>query len=283
MAVMTLAMIATAFGLAGMDPAQADSATTISFVEPTKSVSYGSDWHTVIRVTAAYDTLDTPDGTVDVFADGSATPLVAGITIYRGGVAYLSEDASAPPLAAGDHQLTALFHPSAGSALITSQTPTPLTLTVTPLGLTARATVEAAAAVPTVDLSLSGAWVKALSVPAGKWTVRVVDSENRQLLSKTVSQSAGSTTPVAVDLRDGPRPGQTVTVTATFVSPAVAAGGTLTQPVPLKITLPSLTPAQVLSAPMPWWSAGIAVLAVLISAGPLVVQLRRARRRRAAP
>jgi hypothetical protein len=269
-----------AFTLASAPAAFADDATSITFSKTAQSVAFGSDWWAGITVTSQYRTLDSPDGTVDVYADGATTPFVGGLSLFRGGMAYLTPAVSRPPLAAGTHTLTAIYRPSGGSGLISSQTAVPLTITVTPLELTASAALDRSAASPTVDLSLSGAYVDALSTPSGNWTVDVTDAAGRSVFSTRVVQPKGQRGPLSVDLGNRISAGDAVTITTVFSSPDAKAGAKLTQAAPVKLVIPGLTPVQFLSIPMPWWYLAISVLLAVCAAALLIVQIVRSRRRR---
>jgi hypothetical protein len=253
--------------------ASADEGTTVAFDKSTETVRYGSDWWRAITVSTQYqDVLDTEDGTIDVYADGAPTAFASGLALYRGGVAYLTPDSRKAPLATGSHTLTAIYRPASGSGLNSSQTVTPLTVTVTPLALTATAALDQDAASPTLQLGLSGAYVDALSVPAGEWRVTVTDPAKRTVFTATAPQRAADTNPVEVDMGRRLHPGDDVTITATFSSERVV-GATLSQPKPLSLELPALTAAQVLGQPVPPWMLILAVVLMLLAALWFIIQI----------
>jgi hypothetical protein len=270
---------AAALTLAAPSAAFAEGSTSIVFGESSQTVDFGSDWYEMLTVTSEGRTLDGPDGTVDVYADGATTPFVGGITLYRGGTAYLTPRITGVPLAAGTHTLTAIFRPASGTSLVSSQTATPLSIIVTPLRLTATAKLDPDAVRPTVRLALSGPYVAALTTPTGRWTVVAADAAGRSVFRATVSQPAGDGTPIGVDLGSKLSPGDSVKISATFAASADAASGaTLTQPDPLTLRLPELTVGQVLGRSVPWWTLGLAGGVILAAAAWLVVALVRLRK-----
>lgn len=278
-----------ALGLAGLTlgvatPAAADVATQIAFDQPGATATFGSDWVVPVTVTASdFGVLDGPAGTVSIFVEGVAGAYAEGMPIYRGGVAFFAQPDARPPLGAGAHLLTAVFTPAAGSGLMTSQTATPFTLTITPLALEAHAAVDEAVgdeAAPYLHLWLSGEFVDALGAPAGSWEVALGSDDARTM---TLEQPAGSADPLEVSLADDVRPGRTLEVTATFLpDPAVAGGIELSGPEPVSYQAPSRSPGDLLASSvlLPWW---LVIVLLLLLAGVvaalvvLLVQRRKAR------
>jgi hypothetical protein len=272
----------------------ADQQTTIAFAQSSQSVGYGSDWVVSLSVGAVIKTgpttsvtsdLDENDGTVDVFVDGGATAFASSLHIYPGGEVFLTQPSAVATLAAGSHTLTAVFRPAAGSRLATSQTAAPLTLTVTPLDLTASATLVKRGRNPVVRASLTGAYVKGLGAPAGTWKITLTGGGTKTPLTQQVVQTAGG--PASLDIPLGPvQPGTAVSIQVTFAPAAGDAGGPVTQPGRLHYAVPALTPAEIASMPIPapWWGIGLAAFIVFAAAAILTIQiLRLVRRRRATP
>lgn len=268
-----------------VSPAAADEPSTIEFDSASESVEFGSNWVVTLTIDGPdYITVDTPSGTVEVLVEGIAGAFATDVPIYRGGVVYLSQPTDVALLGAGEHRLTAIFHPAAGSGLVSSQTPTPFVLTVAPLALTATATVvddSLDPGAPYLELDTSGAFVEALGSPAGQWTIAVTDGSN-QVLARTVDQSAGATEPERVSLADVIRPGRTYAIETTFEPESEAASGaTLTGPEPISYTVPAASPIEFLTTAvaLPWWLLALLVLAVLGSIAWLIVVIVRGRPR----
>lgn len=275
-------------------PARADSNVTLTFEPGEVTVPFGGDWLVEVQLNVAVsddegDGYPVPDptwGTVDIQLDDVAGIYSAGLAIQRGGVVYFARPTAAPLLAAGVHHATAIFRPSQGG-LLESQSATPLTITVTPLGLSPRLEileVPGDEASPYAVLDLTGEYVDALGTPAGSWSV-TVERDGTQLQQSAVDVQAGDG-PVNLSLAEYVKPGTVLTVAAAFTpEQAVAGGVTLAETAPQEIVTPALTPIEWLSraVAVPWWMVAVAVAVLLGAVAVAIVVLVRYRRKPAEP
>lgn len=272
--------------LASPTPAwAADQPTTIAFESPSQTTGFGSDWFATIHVTTQYGQVAENAGTVDVYVDGGATPFAGGVAIHPGGEVFVTQPAATEPLAAGAHSLTAIFRPAAGSGLATSQTATPLSLTVTPLDLQASARLVTTGREPVVRVSLAGAYVEALGTPAGEWSLTATGTNGQTPIERRVPQSAGAGASLDIALGEV-TPGSRLSITTRFIPGVGESGGTIAQPSVLHYTVPALTAVEIVSTPVPapLWAVILAACIVLGGAVALVLQsVRLARSRRTPP
>jgi hypothetical protein len=284
----TLGLVAAFLGLglavAVPAAAHADTPTSIAFTSQSSTVEFGGDWVIGVTVSTAPGLLlDQQSGTVEVQVEG-VPGVFASVPVFEGGDAFVSQPVALPPLGSGEHRFTAVFRPAAGSGLVTSQTPTPYVLTVTPLAIEAHAELveDTLEGTPSLELSLSGSYVDSHGTPPGSWAVSGTDGD-RDSLSTTIEQDAGSD-PASISLADTVRPGRTLTITAVFTPDASIAGGVeVTQPATVEYTADPLTALETLQVgvPLPWWLVALIAIVVLGLVAALIVVL--VRRRRPAP
>ena len=223
--------------LAVASPALADSPTTTAFVgETAVTAAFGQSWALSVSVTgdsfgeeAASVTaaLGPKDGTLSVTVSGVGGTFSTGIPIQEDGHAYVTQPLGQPLLAAGEYQVTAIFSPASGTRWTTSQTATPASLTITPLGLLPRAEVVSdptVSAKPYIAASLSGEYVDTWGTPAGVWTFALADGGDA-VFSTTVAQVDGATEPLRVPIKEKLRGGRDLTLTTQFTPITEIAGG----------------------------------------------------------
>jgi hypothetical protein len=292
-AVLTALWAAIASPAAAAPEGDKSGPTAIVLSAPSEtSWAFGARWSLEARVVSSPGKFNAPvdagEGTVDVFVEGIAGPFIDDAPIQAGGVAYLTQPDGVPPLGAGDHRLSAVFTPAAGSGLDISQTSAPVTLTITPLALEPSiGLVDGSLGEKTASLrlSLGGAYVEAAgAAPAGIWHVQVATATGKTAFTKDVTQTP-SVTPIEIvvpALDDD----SDYSATATFEPAAeVAPGVTVTAPAPVAFT--TLAPGNLdwltETVPLPT-AAAIAVLvvtALLVLAAIIITILRLVRRTRA--
>lgn len=291
--------IAVALGLAAAStlliatPAHADTLTSTYFVgERAVSAPFGSDWLLTVAVSpvggGVANSVGPTDGTLSVLVDGA--PFIAELPVNPGGLAFIAQPASAHPLPAGDHEITAVFTPTAGGEYGASRTGLTTTLTITPLSVTPIVEIVTAAdevAVPTVRTSFAGEYVTELGAPpAGEWRVTVTNDAGDEVFSQTArqpTQSAdGEIDPLDLPITARLDSGATYSVDTEFVADSsIATGLTFDAPEPLALMTADLTIAEKLVEPvaMPLWAI-IALIAAPLVALLTVVALGLALRRR---
>ena len=251
----------------------ASNPTKIVFDTPSETVGYGSNWNLSITVSAAYTEFDSSSGTVNVLIKGVPGVYASGIPVNDGGVAFLSPPSAKPPLGAGTYTLTAVFQPSGGTGLGDSQTKSPATLTVSPIGLQATATVVQTVRnnAPSADVVAKLTPAKGATNPAGTWDVVAVDAAGGASLTASATVAAGTVDPTTIEL-PSVKPAHDYTVTTTFVpDPSISNGYAVTNAVPAKLDLPDTSIVQVLTNPTPepigvLAAIGIVLFALLIGA-----------------
>jgi hypothetical protein len=223
-ALAVLVMAALGGAVLGPLSASADGAsTTTSFVDTTQvSVDFGADWLITIKVSVNDFpvNLDNTYGAVDVYLSGINGAYATGLPLEPGGVAYFAQPTAQPPLGAGTYAVTAIFQPSAGGGLKTSQTTSPTSITVSPLNLNPSVKVTdnpSVAAVPTITATLAGNYVdKNGGAPSGVWSFIVSDSSGKSVFESKVAQSAGEKNPLVIGIDSGIKQGTTYSLESTF-------------------------------------------------------------------
>jgi hypothetical protein len=227
--------VLAALGGAVLGPlsASADgSSTTTAFVDTTPvTVAFGADWLITIKVSVNdYPVnLDNTYGTVDVYLSGINGAYATGLPLQPGGLAYFAQPTAQSPLGAGTYTVTAIFQPSAGGGLKTSQTTTPASITVSQLNVNPSVKVTddpSVAAVPTITASLAGSYVDTNGgAPSGVWSFTVNDSSGKSVFDSKVAQAAGEKKPLVIGIDSGIKQGTTYTVESTFTpSKSIAPG-----------------------------------------------------------
>jgi hypothetical protein len=272
-------------------PAHADDymTTTTEFVTTSiEPVAFGEQWlaESKVVLNGSGAPAGPTDGTIDFYLTGIGGAFASAVPIQPGGVAYLSQPDAQPMLAAGVYDITAVFTPALGTGYSSSQTTTPLTLTIQPLEVVPAARVlepEVGAEGASVELSLGGSYTELKqNSPAGVWDVQVLSPKGEPVFGSRVEQPAALeplTVPVDAELKSGTQYSVSVVFTA---DPALAGGVTVT-PVPELAfeTVPAgpldwaLAPV---AAPLPAMIAVGAVLLALLAAA-VVLAVRRAPRR----
>lgn len=264
--------------------AVAANPTTVVFApaDPV-TVQFGDEW--VIKV--AVDTTNewTPTapvqpsgGTIDIYLKGFAGPYAAGLPIQPDGIAYFAQPVDQPLLAAGDHELTAIFVPSGGSGLATSQTAAPLLLTVTSVPVTTAVAVEQDAAVsryPIITARLGGDYVDRLGgAPSGTWSFAVTDSKGEVVFDEDFAQKQSSVEPLRVEITSRLDAGETFTVASQFIPVDELAAGLEVTKTPTKtFTTPGSTFADVVSTRLafPWWMVLVVGGLLLALVGTVII------------
>jgi hypothetical protein len=279
-----LAALAVAVAAVSMPTAAAAALpTTIAFAAPTIEAPFASDWVMEIQVTAPDSgyLVGPGDGRVEVVIDGVAGTW-ATLDLVAGGVAFLSQPADQPLLAAGTYSLRAILIPS-GTAL-TSVTSAPATLTVTPLAVAADVTVTSAGEVLEVTSALTGEYLEATgTAPPGVWTFELsAVGRDTVIETRQRAQDAATLDPETVSFSVPIAAGTTYLVAWTFVpvdelAPGLVLEGTGT----VEYRTPDATLFTWLTAPVEapiWVWLGIALGLLALIAAVVVLALRRRRR-----
>ena len=278
------ALLAGSLALAPALPAAAEGMpTTTKFVgAASQEISFGSAWFVKIQVRQAeyYSPLDSADGTVDVFAKGIAEPLGDDLPLTRDGIAFFSQPAGNPLLAAGSYELSAVFTPASGTSNATSRTTKTATLVITPLAVATSFSIvddPARYPVPTVEARVSGAYVDATGqAPVGSWAIVVTDSAGAEVFTSTAAQSADSSIPTPIAVTSGTEPGETYTVNAVFTPAETIAGGLTvgaSEPVEFTTTPAGAFDGAVAPVSLPWWIIITLIALVVVLAGAVVALL----------
>lgn len=240
--------------------------TTVVFspAEPV-TVQFAENWVITVEVESSNDwtptaRVQTADGTVDIYLAGFAGPYAAGLPVQPDGVAYFAQPADKPLLAAGDHELTAVFVPSGGSGLATSQTTAPLRLSVAASQVTTAVSVDQDAAVskyPIITAKLGGDYVDRVGGgPSGTWSFEVTSSKGEVVFDEDFAQKQSSDDPLRVEITSRLGAGETFTVASRF-SPVeeLAVGLEVAAPPTTTFTTPGTTFADAISTRLafPWW------------------------------
>lgn len=256
-----LAAGALTIGVAGAAQA-ADVPTTIVFTtEPATAATFGSDWELAVRVTSELNgqpvIVSSSDGTVDFLVEGEPGAYVDDAKIYPGGVAYFTQPSTVDPLGVGEHTVTAVFTPAAGSDFVTSKTKKSVMLSITALTITPSVSIvddPAVVSVPTVRTSIAGSFVEENGAPpSGTWTVTGTDSSGAEAFTISADQptqaAEGSVGVLDIPIESELEPGETFTVTAVFAPDAsVAPGLEFEDAAAATFTTRELTAAEVLSS-----------------------------------
>jgi len=219
-------------------PANADTGTTIEFVgETAVSAQFGGQWSLTVSLFGQQDpygeypsggALGPKTGTVSVTVSGIGGTFSAGIPIQEDGRAYVTQPMNQPLLPAGEYQVTAIFTPAANTQWSTSQTGTPATLAISPLGLAAEAKILSDPTIsqhPFIEASLSGEYVDTSGeTPAGTWNFAVSDGD-KEVFAEAVAQTAGSDGAIRVSIPVELRSGRELTLRTEFVPISEIAGG----------------------------------------------------------
>ncbi len=255
--------------------ASAGVVTSVTFAQPDPvAVDFGTEWNIVLVVGSEYDSgpslrLSPTDGTVDVFLSGIGGPYASALPIQPDGTVYFSQPSAKPLLAAGDYDVSAIFNPAPGGYYSTSQTASPLKLSIKALGISPRVEVSTVAAVskyPVITATLTGAYVDANGgAPAGTWNFVVSGTSGKEVFGTDAPQVQGATDPVRVEISARLPRGAEYTVASTFTPAVELAGGLTVAGVPsADFQTPGGTLGESLGAsiPLPLWL--IIVLGVLL-------------------
>lgn len=258
-------------------PSSASAAivTTVAFeTEGPVSITFGDSWFLRISVTSTWDDgptmrLGPNDGTVDVYFSGIGGAYATALPIQPDGLVYVTQPEAKPLLPAGEYQVTAIYNPAPGGYFETSQTATPLALTVASLEVTPTVEVVNDAAVserPVITASIGGSYVEATGgAPAGTWHFIVTDAEDQPVFDSSFAQAQGSTQPLRVEIDSQLDEGESYTVIAAFTPVDELAGGLTVSDLPdSTFQTPSGTFGEAMSAPLPMPIAVAILLLVLL-------------------
>lgn len=272
--------------------ASAGVITTIGFAtDGPVTVAYGEDWFLRLSVASNYEEgpslrLGPNDGTVDVYLSGVGGTFAAGLPIQPDGLVYVSQPSGQPLLAAGDYEVTAIYNPAPGGYYDTSQTATPLLLTVTPLEVVPMVEVVNDAAVserPVITASLSGSYIDATGgAPAGTWHFVVTNSDDKPVFDENFALPQGATEPLRIEITSNLKKGESYSVTSAFSPVDEFVGGlTVGNPADSRFQTPSGTFGEAATAPVavPPWAAGL-ILGLLVALATAVVAVAVRLRRR---
>ncbi len=258
--------------------------TTVTAVGST-DFAYGSDWVVAAHVSRidSKETVTGAEGTIDVYADGGAAAVAAGLPIQADGTAYVTQS-TAPLLAAGPHTLTAVFHPSTDSTLASSQTAQPLAISILPLTIDPTAALDGwGDEAGTISLDMTGTYLTAFGVPAGTWTVSVQSATGDVAGTQTIAQAIGAELPLVVPVDATLERGEDYTVTTDFTPDTAIVGGVTLSAIPaMTASTQVVTVAETFGTPVELDLPVIAlfVLAAVLILGVLALVLALARVRR---
>lgn len=287
-------LLAASLALSAPLAAIAADPTEIRFAPATAvSSAFGERWVVGVAVSTSNEyTPSAPvkpsDGTVDIYIKGFAGAYAVGLPIQPDGKAYFAQPDDKPLLGAGEYEVTAVFMPAAGSNRVTSQTSSPLSLTITSVALTSSVEVLQDAAVsasPIVVAALGGDYVKSNGgAPSGTWAITVTDSEGAMAFEREYAVEHGSTEPLRVEIDSALAKGETFTVAASFTPVEELAAGLTVAPAPTaSFTTPGSTFADTLASrlPFPWWLViALGVILVGLVATVIVLGIKLSRRGR---
>lgn len=275
-------------------PSSASAAvtTTIAFATPGPvEIGFTDDWLIVLTVEAHYEDgptvrLTPVDGTVDVYFSGIGGAYASGLGIQPDGTVYVSQPAAQPLLPAGTYDVSAVYNPPSGSFYDTSQTASPLVLTVSALEVSPTVQVVNDPAVserPVITASLAGAYVDALGgAPAGTWHFVVADAAAATVFEADVAQAQDGTDPVRVEIDSPLKEGGQYSVKSTFTPVAELAGGVTVGGIPDSVfQTPSGTFGEAVTAPIPvpvWLAILLLVLLLGLIATAIVLGVKLAGR-----
>ena len=271
-------------------PAAAEVPSEVAFTSAEAvTAPFGSGWSISISATSnGYGQpvrvpIDPSEGTVNVTLSGIGGVYAVGLPIQPGGIAYFSQPTEQPLLPPGTYQVTASFVPAAGSYLDPATSFAPQTLTITPLGLSARVSAgyEAGADTPIISATLEGAYVdEGAATPAGTWSFTAEDSRGTQVFEAEVAQLQAATEPVRVELDSELKKGIEYTVHSSFVPAGELAPGITVDPIAdVSFTTPADTFAELVTGatPVPAPIAialGLLLMVLAITTAVLATRLR---------
>jgi hypothetical protein len=271
-----------------MSASAAGVATTTTFAETApQTVDFGANWIIPIKVAAApdsyYGDLGAGSGTVNVLIKGQPGNYATGLPLASNGIAYMSPPSAQRPLAAGTYELTAVFVPSGGTYLNSSQTATPATLTITPLDLAATFTTSSTTSADAATVGIAATVTPkgtTQGTPPGQWVATAKDPAGKTVASNKTTIAANQKSPVALTLNPTVKRGETYSISAVFTPGSDVAGGyTITNGQDQKLTIASETFGEKMSDPLavPIW--GLALMGVGLAAlvAALIVLLVRRR------
>jgi hypothetical protein len=269
-----------------------ETPTSIAFAKTAPlSVAFGSPWVIALTVSATgpygVPALDESSGTVDVFIEGIPGAYASKVPVQAGGVVFFSQPLKQPLLGAGTYSVSAIFTPSGGSGLGTSQTAAPTTLIITPLAVAAKVSVAASSSEPVITAELTGEYRDTTgTVPPGVWTFKVTKADSTEsVFDRTVlQQSAPDKILVTIDSKLAAGSDFVVSSTFTPVS-ELAPGLTVTAPGDSTFRTPDATFLEILGSPvlLPVWAWILAAIVFLALTASLVVVIVRQRRKPTAP
>jgi hypothetical protein len=247
-------------------------------------VAFGEDWVVVLSVAVDYPDgptfrLTPQDGTVDVYLSGIGGAYAHGLPIQPDGTVYLSQPTAQPLLAAGSYEVSAIYNPAPGSFYGSSQTTTPLTITVSALEITPTVEVISDLAVskkPVITARLNGQYVDTVGgAPAGTWRFLVTSADGEPVFDTEVAQEHGSTDPIRVEIAGALDKGGQYSVASTFSPVAELAGGVTVAAIANTVFATpsgSFGEALVAAVPMPLWLLIVLILLLvgLITAAIIV-------------
>jgi hypothetical protein len=198
---------------------------------------------------------------------------------------YFAQPAGRPSLSVGKHTVVANFRASAGSNLVSSQSRSNLTITVTGFTITATSGIvddPASVNTPTLTLGLDAPeFVKSFGgTPAGEWSVSVKSDAGAVVFEKTLAQPTTTEDPISVPIAPRLKAGHNFTVTTVFTPDASIAGGvTVKAAAPIDYTTPAASPFESLVNPIdfPLWAQltfGALLVALIAAVIVLAVRLR---------
>ncbi|HEY8591005.1 MAG TPA: hypothetical protein VIL55_15775 [Naasia sp.] len=283
-----IAAVAAALWLGSALPAAAEeygTPTAISAVSTPEAIPFGTDW--VVQYTVMQDDdwgVPAGSGSLDVYVEGVAGAYAADLPVLPGGVVFFAQPDAQPLLPAGDHRVTAVFTPFAGTYLASSQTSEPIVLTVTPLVIEPGFTITGG---PSADDSRAvrltmGPSAAQGPAPAGTWSIRVRDEADREVFAAMVPQSADERT-LSVPLDAVWEHGADYRVSVEFLADPAIAGGIVSSSMPDRtFSTPEQGLAEVLGEPVPMplpalvgAAAGLVLLVLAAAALPVLLHRRR--------
>ncbi len=258
-------------------------------------IGFTDDWLIVATVEVSYEDgptlrLTPADGTVDVYLSGIGGAYASGLPIQPDGTVYISQPATQPLLAAGSYDVSAVYNPAPGGFYDSSQTATPVVLTVSALAVAPTVDVvndPAVSARPVITASLAGSYVDTIGgAPAGTWHFIVTGVDGATVFETDVAQAQGATDPVRVEIDSPLQEGGQYAVKSTFAPvPELAGGVTVGELSDSVFQTPSGSFGEALTAPAPiplWLTILLLVMLVGLATTAIIVGVK-LRGRNAAP
>ncbi len=246
-------------------------------------VSFGEEWLIVLNAEVRYEggpnlPLGPGDGTVDVYLSGIGGAFATSLAIQADGRVYVSQSSTAPLLAAGSYEVSAIYNPVPGGFYASSQTGSPFSLTVTPLEVVPSVQVGIDSAVserPIITANVSGSYLDSTGgAPAGTWKFDVTGPSGDVVFESERAQLQGGTDSVRVEITAKLDKGERYTVNSTFVPVAELAGGlTVSAISPIDFNTPAGGLGDTIGAavPTPLWLALLLLALVLALATAAIV------------